>query len=421
MIEKYEIKKINNEEILFIYLDIKNEFFNIKNNNVIKQIKKYLKTKKILFKGTSIALIASGILIGKIQISNSPQNNNSPIPINILESFSFPEKVNNITKLDNLDNNKNIESKSIINNKSKSNNNIANKEENTTIESELINPLEKTINKSDNQIDNNIYINLKRSNGAIETIELEQYVIGVVSAEMPAEFQENALKAQAVLARTYALKKKKYNEEITDNNSTQNYKDEESLRKIWGTNYDRYYNKIKNAVLSTKGQTLLYNNDYIEAVYHSTSNGFTESSKNVWGNYYPYLTTVESPYDFLNPSFEKEIFISFSDISKKLNTEIDYNTEFEIVEKSKSNRILTIKINNQIYKGTELRNILGLRSTDFEIIKKEDGLTFKTKGYGHGVGMSQYGANGMAKNNYSYIQILNHYYPNTTINYQELH
>ncbi len=203
---------------------------------------------------------------------------------------------------------------------------------------------------------------------------------------------------------------------LTDSNSTQNYKDNEQLKNIWLSNFNTYYNKVKEAVSNTKGMYLTYNGNYIEAVYHSTSNGKTENSIYGWGNYYPYLVSVDSQYDSLNPSFSVSTTLPYDKLSTLLDTDINMETEFNIVDKTDGNRVKTIIVGDKSYTGTNFRNILGLRSADFDIEKIEDGVIFTTRGYGHGVGMSQYGANGMAKKGYSYSQILSHYYPGTVIN-----
>ena len=269
---------------------------------------------------------------------------------------------------------------------------------------------EPIIKKQEIKEDNKNYITIKRSNGLITNLEIEEYVIGVVGAEMPASFDEEALKAQAVIARTYAVSSLNKGKILTDNSSTQNYKDNEELKKMWGNNYNKYYQKVKNAVDDTKGIYLTYNGQIIDAVYHSTSNGQTENAKYVWGTSKPYLVSVDSTYDTSNKSFNYEKFIAYADLSKKLNMEINFDTNFNIISKTAGNRIDKIQINDKTYTGVELRNLLGLRSADFEITKEENGINFKTKGYGHGVGLSQYGANGMAKAGYNYQEILTHYY-----------
>ena len=264
------------------------------------------------------------------------------------------------------------------------------------------------------KVDNNIYISLNK-NGKVSKIELEEYLIGVVGAEMPAAFHIEALKAQAIVSRTYALKKHSKGEVLKANESNQSYKTNSELKSLWGSNYETYYNKIKKAVTSTKGKYLTYNGKYIEAVFHSTSNGKTESSVNVWGNSYPYLVSVASPYDNLNKTFTKSVKISFNDLSKKLGFSINQETTWQIVSKTSGNRVKEIKVDNHSYSGVALRNLLGLRSADFDVSVKEDGVVFTTRGYGHGVGLSQYGANGYAKNGSTYEQILKHYYKGVKI------
>ena len=234
---------------------------------------------------------------------------------------------------------------------------------------------------------------------------------------MPAAFNTEALKAQAIIARTYALKANSKGQILSDNESTQSYKSNDELKSIWGSNYTTYYNKIKDAVNSTKGAYLTYNGEYIEAVYHSTSNGKTESSSNVWGNYYPYLVSVESPYDNTNPSYEMAKEITYNELSSILGIEINADTEINILGYTTGGRIENITISGNTYTGVKFRNLLGLRSADFDITKNETGITFKTRGYGHGVGMSQYGANGMAKNGYTYKDILKYYYSGVNISY----
>ncbi len=232
---------------------------------------------------------------------------------------------------------------------------------------------------------------------------------------MPASFNIEALKAQSVLARTYALKRIAANQVLTDTTSTQVYKDQSQLQTLWGSSYQTYYNKIKNAVTTTKGQSLTYNGSYIEAVYHSTSNGQTEDAQTVWGNSYPYLISVDSHWDLQASSYLRETPKDFNIISSILGIPFNEITSIEVLSRTSGNRINQIKIGDVIYSGVQLRNLLGLRSADFDIVITNGIATFVTRGYGHGVGMSQYGANGMANEGYSYQQILSHYYPNTTL------
>ena len=262
------------------------------------------------------------------------------------------------------------------------------------------------------------YINLKDvDNNEVINMELEEYIIGVVAAEMPASFKEEALKAQAVAARSYAYYKILHNNEdydlVTDI-SDQGYITKEEMQKKWGTNYDTYYKKIKNAVTATKNEVITYNDEVILAYYFAMSNGYTEDSSLVFGEE-PYLESVESIWD--NESINNfQVNVAFDKIKfcKLLNITCE-NIVINNISRSNTNRVNSIVINNQEFKGTEFRHALGLRSTDFEITVTDSLINITTYGYGHGVGMSQYGANGMAKEGYSYREILKYYYKDTEI------
>ncbi len=253
-------------------------------------------------------------------------------------------------------------------------------------------------------------------NGKSEKIELEDYVLGVVAAEMPASFHIEALKSQAIIARTYALNLISKGNILTDSSTIQEYIDTNSMQNKWGSSYQTYYNKIKNAVSSTKGETIKYNGRYIDAVYHSTSNGYTEDSVNVWKNNIPYLKSVSSEWDKNATSYLREKNMSLDEFNRLLGINISSNEEIEILSKTEGNRIDEIKLGDLTYTGLEIRTILNLRSTDFDININENNVILTTRGYGHGVGLSQYGANGMANNGYNYKQILEHYYQGVTVN-----
>lgn len=434
MINGYNIRKINGEEILCLYLDLSSEFANLdskKNKNLKSEIKKYIKKNKINFKGVKVALVIGGFLVGTVMLNNIKQpdnsfNNNSIVAImnevhdnitsnNTLQEDETKEEnvvlqdsdVNVDDKVNNVDNNTtNQINKEEIN----SNNNNVVKENNNKVEVKK----EEDIVKEE-VIDNNIYVNVRRNNGNIEKFELEEYIIGVVGAEMPASFNKEALKAQSVVARTYALKSIKNNKQLTSNNSTQNFKDNNELKKMWGSSYNTYYNKIKSAVLETKGLYLSYNNDYVDAVYHSTSNGNTEDAVYVWGNSVPYLKSVSSEYDNTNKNYNSTITLTYNEISNKLKNSIDSSTKFNIISRTSGNRVKEIEINGTTYSGVEFRKLLNLRSADFSIENNGANVVISTNGYGHGVGMSQYGANGMANNGSSYTDILLHYYTGVSI------
>ncbi len=259
-------------------------------------------------------------------------------------------------------------------------------------------------------------IKIKLNNaGVISSIDLEEYVMGVVAAEMPASFSLEALKAQAVAARTYAMKK--YSKGITLLNSTahQVYNTEAQMRAKWGSAYSTYYNKIKSAVNATKGKVLKYNGEYIEASYYAISNGYSELPKYVWNTEYPYLKAVSSSWDKGISAGKHSVNMTYDALSSKLGVTVNKDTEIKVLSKTEGNRVSSIKIGEKTFTGVKVRSLLGLRSADFEITKKDTGVVISETGYGHGVGMSQYGANGAAKAGYTYTQILSHYYPGTSL------
>ena len=246
------------------------------------------------------------------------------------------------------------------------------------------------------------------------TMDLEEYVIGVVACEMPASFNIEALKALSVASRTYAMYKINRDENYILKTTTadQCYIDEDKMKEKWKDNYEKYLNKIKEAVNQTKNEILTYNNEPIIAFYFSISNGKTENVKNVFSQKLDYLVSVDSSYDKKYNYKEKTITISKNDFYKKLNINKIENIE---IKKTISGRIDTISINDKTYKGTEFRKMFNLRSTDFNIEIEKENIIITTKGYGHGVGMSEYGANAMANEGYKYDEILYHYYLNTKI------
>lgn len=447
MITNYEIRKKGNEEVLFLYFDFDSEFsldnFKKQYKDIEDYIKKFIKDNKIAFIGSTAVIVVGGSILGNILLNNDSNKDNyntyalnneyqeiiSSVPskdnlekiIDIEDNNIIEKEVINNSQINDVSNNviSTENSSNIVSNDIKENNNVVNYNVNESV-NDNVNVIDDNVKEEiiDNveEVDNNTYITIQRSNGQMETIELEEYITGVVSSEMPALFHTEALKAQAIIARTYALKAMSKGKLLTDTNSTQNYKDINQLKNIWGGNFNTYYNKVKDAVNSTKGMYLTYNGNYIEAVYHSTSNGRTEDSIYGWGNYYPYLISVDSQYDSLNPSFLVSTTISYEKLSSLLEIDINSDTEFHIIDRTDGDRVKTIIVNDKSYTGTNFRNILGLRSADFDIENTDDGVIFTTRGYGHGVGMSQYGANGMAKNGYSYSEILSHYYPGTVIN-----
>lgn len=430
MINGYKIINQNNDEdVLFLYLDFSFEFGG-KKQSFFKTIKRFLKT--INFKGTKILLVSSGIIIGTLYINpykinklDTPTNYNYVSKI-IIHDFNENELTDyeiNINKDDKiqkgniLEKEKNDSVNNVTNvNIQKSNKLSNNVEENSTNKSNFTETKKDNYKetKKENIKKNEITVTVYRNNGKIINLELEEYVLGVVGAEMPASFNIEALKAQAILARTYALKSIKNGKKLTDTVSTQAYKDNSELQKLWKNDYTKYYEKIKKAVNETKGKVILYNNEYIDAVYHSTSNGKTENSKNVWKNSLPYLVSVDSSWDKNVKSYKKETIFEINEFCNILKLDVEEPITYEIIH-NETGRVRQITINNKTFSGTEFRNLLKLRSADFEIEINDEKVKVTTYGYGHGVGMSQYGANEMAKQGYSYIQILKHYYTGVVI------
>ena len=434
MIVKHSIKKNGNNEVLYLYLDYSYEFSTFKNIKIIDSIKDYINKNKIVFNGTKVVLVVGSLFLGTIILNNSinydktsTKDNYTYVSKITLNNYNSNNKIESITKVDTK--NKSVKTttiktakKSTTNYKKTTTKKISVKKKISTKKNTSNKTSTKTTNKITNKTNtsvkketsSNINVTIYRSNGKVLKLELEEYLVGVVAAEMPASFNLEALKAQAVAARTYTLKSIKTGKKLTDTVSTQVYKDNNELKNMWGSSYNTYYNKIKNAVNATKGIYISYNNDYIDALFHSTSNGYTEDAVNVWGNNIPYLKSVASPLDKNTTSYLRTITKTYKELEKQLGYPLDKNTTINIV-RNKSNRVSTITINNKTYTGVEFREKLALRSTDFDI-DLNDNITITTRGYGHGVGLSQYGSNELAKKGYSYDRIIKFYYTGISIN-----
>lgn len=408
MFDNYIVKN----ETLYIDLNINYDFGNFKNTKTSfkKELKKFLNSLKINF--NKIVLTCSGVIIGSIILTNNNFNNEVSMKYvpNIDTSIPYIAHYDNEEKIDdNIIVNSDVnEVKENVNNSQIINNNVENPVniEHTNIDNTSTN---NTTNSSVSEI--TVY----RSNGSVINLNMTDYLIGVVSSEMPASFNLEALKAQSVLARTYALKAKQTGKKLTDTVSTQSYIDIDQMKNKWGNSFNTYYNKIKNAVENTNGEYLSYNGNYIEALYHSTNNGKTESSLDVFGNYYPYLISVSSEYDKNASSYLRTINMPLDTISNKLGLSLNNDSVISILSYTDGGNIKEININGNNFSGKKVRELLGLRSADFDISISDNNANITTRGYGHGVGMSQYGANGMANAGYSYKDILSHYYPGTTL------
>lgn len=265
----------------------------------------------------------------------------------------------------------------------------------------------------------NVIIKVKRvSTGEILNVPLEEYVTGVVAGEMPVTFNLEALKAQAVASRTYVLKQKEQNNEYDVEYSTNNqvYLTYETLQNNWADNYDENIIKIKDAVNATKGQVILYNNEIIDALFFSTSNGYTENSEDVFSSSKPYLVSVNSEWDKTeSPAFSSSVEVTKQEFLFNLGLSDNNVITISNEEKTSTGRLKRLTINGTQFESKKIRSIFKLKSTSFSINVSDNQVIFNVNGFGHGVGMSQYGANGMAKEGYSYEDIINHYYKNCEI------
>lgn len=278
-------------------------------------------------------------------------------------------------------------------------------------------------------IQKNIQINVYRgAKKVIETYSLEEYVRGVVAAEMPSSFELEALKAQAIAARTYIVKKIIYKEftdvpngaMVTDTVKHQVFLSEEELVSNWGLSYPDKVSKINQAINETNGQVIVYQGKPIDALFFSTSNGLTENSEDYWIREVPYLRSVTSAWDLESPKYLASKKIPFTEIEKKLNIDTSIMVSsgqkwIEILETSEGKSVKKIKIGDKIMSGREVREAFNLNSSTFTIEVTGKEVIFSTKGYGHGVGMSQYGANGMAKEGRTAQEILKYYYTGVDI------
>ena len=255
--------------------------------------------------------------------------------------------------------------------------------------------------------------------GIIKELPFEEYIKGVVAGEMPSTFELEALKAQAVASRSYAMyqmtatKNKEY--DVVNTTTNQVYLTDEELKNNWKEDYPKKINKIKRAIAETNGEYLTYDGQIVNAMFFSTSVGATENSEEVFVSALPYLRSVDSKWDEQSPAYTDTYTFTLEEFYKKLNLPFSQTLKIEVIEKTSTGRTKTLKINNEEMQGRDFATKLSLRSNYFDIVQNQNNITITTKGFGHGVGMSQYGANGMAKEGYKYDQILKHYYKNTEI------
>ena len=284
----------------------------------------------------------------------------------------------------------------------------------------------------DEKFDYGEYSNIKllhTENGEIEELNLDEYLYGVVSSEMPASFDMEALKAQAVVARTYTIYQiknggKHENADLCDSSlCCQAWISKENRLARWEYNLkEEYWKKITTAVNETKGKVILYNGEPINALFHSNSGGKTELSLNVWGGNFPYFQTVETSGEENYTSYNSEVEISKDDLVKIMlenysDFKIDFSKEnyIQIIELTEGNRVKKIKIGNKELSGVEARKVFNLKSAKFDVSINGDLIKFSVNGYGHGVGLSQCGSDSLAKQGKNYAEIIKYYYKDVEI------
>lgn len=291
---------------------------------------------------------------------------------------------------------------------------------------------EETVAEETEKFDYGKYSNIKLlhvETGSIEEVDLDTYLYGVVSSEMPADFELEALKAQAVVARTYTIYQikngsKHENADVCDSSyCCQAWISKENRMARWeSSKAEEYWNKIVKAVNDTKGKIIFYAGEPINALFHSNSGGSTELSINVWGGDFPYFQTVETSGEENYSSYSSEVEISKDDlIQKMLERYSDFKIDFsnndciKIEEYTTSGRIQKFLIGNKQISGVEARSIFGLKSAKFNFEILENSVKFTVLGYGHGVGFSQCGSDVLAKNGKNYEEIIKYYYKDVEI------
>ncbi len=280
--------------------------------------------------------------------------------------------------------------------------------------------------KAEEATEEPITVELKTSAGNL-TMPLEDYLVGVVLTEMPASFDVEAMKAQAVAARTFARRTMESEKHAdcdlcSDPLCCQAWRSDDELRLAFGTKYESYFEKGKTSVQETEGQVLVYGDALIEALYYSCSGGMSEPAVAVWGNEVPYLQAVESPGEEQCSKFSSEVRVPFGDFRQTLRQE-NKDVKFSVIPQdwvgdvtySAGGGVAKMDLGGVGFTGTQLRQIFSLASTKFDLSVQNGEMVFAVYGYGHRVGMSQYGADAMAAAGKGYEEILTHYYTGVSI------
>ena len=268
---------------------------------------------------------------------------------------------------------------------------------------------------------------LQTSSGNVLNLGLTEYLIGVVASEMPASFNSEALKAQAVASYTYLewIMNNSDNPEnalsdISDNSNThQGFMTKNEMEQRWGKKYTNYYKKIKEAVESVSGELLVYENEPISAVFHGLSYGKTNSSENIWGEPLPYLVSVEAPGDKLSADLVSTVTLTKQEFLNAIKNKVDINNiedKLIVVEdETYDGFVKYVKIGNKSFSATDARNFFSLKSPNFTVEADKKSVVFTVYGKGHGLGMSQYSADFMARQGSDYKEILLHFYPGASL------
>jgi len=286
-------------------------------------------------------------------------------------------------------------------------------------------PIDRTVTSPDPGSDASTTIKVKLSDGAVVSLSMADYLWRVVAAEMPASFEPEALKAQAVTARTYTLYKRSIGvnpnhpdaDVCADINCCQAYLDPDKAAANWGDSAQTYTEKIAQAVSSTDGQAILYDGAPIDAVFFSSAAGRTLSSVEVWGGSVPYLESVESPEGEEVPNYHSTASVPVEEFKRTLLAKVPQadlsgppSGWFGDTVRNSAGGVSSVTVGGAAVTGSALRELFSLRSANFTVTADESAVTFSVTGYGHGVGMSQYGANALARQGKTYEEILKWYY-----------
>ncbi len=364
MFYKYMITKLNDKDVIYLYCtndyEISNDLYlQYDERDIALQAKNYLDNVGIPYKGHDIFLVVDNVIVGRVELSK------------ILKKPKYYEYAH------------------------------FGKRYQEGFYDSTNHPVIK-------------FIDFERSTGVIEKVKFYEYLFGVVAREMPYINHPECLKAQAVIARTYLLKTLRDKKRIKEMNKYQLYFDQEYLKKLWEEKYYDYRSNILDALVATDKEVLTFQGDYIECYTHYQNTGKTEDSKNVLKLAYPYLVSVDS-MDYKEPDFLRYRKISNSELSQILNLPITPNTKVKILSTTSGNNVQYIQFDNKVFDGLILSRALGLVSNHFTVQIHEDYTSFLTRGCGLGLGLSKCGAKTMAEAGYNYRQILEHYYPNTTL------